>query len=70
MSGHSMIRNVLCMSVLLFTIAAALSSYGVVPERVYAAEDESEQAKYVQIDRFIESSIEKYGDDGSITRLR
>lgn len=66
-----MIRNALCMSVLLITIAAALTSYGVVPERVHAAED-SEQAKYEKAVSFMESSmaIEKLPNVETVMRLR
>ncbi|OBZ13028.1 MULTISPECIES: hypothetical protein [Bacillales] len=39
-----MIRNVICMSVLLCTIAAALTSFDMAPERVNAAA--AEQSKY------------------------
>lgn len=56
MSGQSVIRNAICMSVLIFTIAAALSSYGVVPERVHAAE-EAERATYKQLESEMESVI-------------
>jgi hypothetical protein len=65
-----MIRNALCMSVLLITIAAALTSYGVVPERVHAVED-SKQAKYEKAVSFMKSSMamEKLPNAEPIMRL-
>lgn len=51
-----MLRNAICMSVLLCSIAASLTSFGIVPERAIAAQGTS-QAEYAQTDSFIESSI-------------
>ncbi|WP_169082129.1 serine hydrolase domain-containing protein [Paenibacillus sp. PL91] len=59
-----MIRNVICMSVLLCTIAAALTSFGMVPERVHAAATE-EQSEYAELDRYIESAMKKYNIPGA-----
>ncbi|MGO4544543.1 hypothetical protein AB4Z29_07080 [Paenibacillus sp. 2TAB23] len=61
MSGQSVIRNAICMSVLIFTIAAALSSYGVVPERVHASE-EAERATNKQLEGTMESVIVQLND--------
>ncbi|CAM4241597.1 hypothetical protein FHS16_001317 [Paenibacillus endophyticus] len=66
MSGHSVIRNAICMSVLIFTIAAALSSYGVVPERVHASE-EAERATYKQLESTMESVIGQLYDPSAAT---
>lgn len=50
-----MLRNAICMSVLLCSIAASLTNFGIVPERAIAAQGAS-QAVYAQIESFIESS--------------
>ncbi|WP_139992465.1 serine hydrolase domain-containing protein [Paenibacillus paridis] len=57
MSGQSIFRNALCMSVLLYTIAAALTSYGVTPERAYAAQEGGESA-YAELDSYMETAME------------
>ena len=63
-----MIRNVICMSVLLCTIAAALTNFGMTPERVQAAAAE-EQAQYEELDRYIESAMKKNNIPGAASEV-
>jgi len=48
-----MIKNAICMSVLLCTIASALTNFGVSPVRAIAASSSS-QAEYISMDNMIE----------------
>ncbi len=61
-----MIRNALCMSVLLFTIASALSSHGAVPQRLQAGDD-TEQLKYRLLEHSLASHTESLS--GPINRI-
>lgn len=51
-----MIKNAICMSVLLCSIAASLTSFGIVPERAIASQS-APQAEYAQGDSLIESAM-------------
>lgn len=51
-----MIKNAICMSVLLCSIAASLTSFGIVPERAIASQG-APQAEYAQGDSMTESAM-------------
>ncbi|OMF29777.1 hypothetical protein BK133_17410 [Paenibacillus sp. FSL H8-0548] len=53
------------MSVLFYTIAAALTSYGVAPEKAHAAESDTAGTEYTKIDRYMQSAMEKLDIPGA-----
>ncbi|MNZ68581.1 D-alanyl-D-alanine carboxypeptidase precursor [compost metagenome] len=65
MSGQSIMRHAVCMSVLLCTLAAAITSYGVVPANAEAKQEDKTAIDFVKIDQFIEQSMEQLDIPGA-----